>query len=555
MQMVDLPSGSDGLGWIVSHDPSKLLLIPNLHPASIVAAAAGDELALAYIRFTAQQHVAFPDACTFTPLDTVCCEACTPCKDRPFYVFHEDLQKRDPQIASIFIPRHTFTLSLLKNAAKEGQLAAIKWIHAICPRTEAMEEVDLVYYAASNGHLDVVKYAYLHPRLRQIYSEWDMQTTIPMDAAKHLDCIKWLLSEWVSLDLYDIELGLLKHVARHHGLGLLKWCSETCNFPDDFWDELPVDAAARADQPMLEWLRTLEPPVPWGPNVCEAAAKGGNISTLVWLRCQDPPCPWDATATAAAAANDIGMLQWLRAQHPPCPWDATATAAAAANDIGTLQWLRAQHPPCPWEPTTCEAAAQAGRLDILKWLRGQSPPCPWTESCAAAAACQPNLDVLQWLHGHGCPFGANSTLAACRQGNLPMLQWLHSQGCPLDPDCPFVARFHGSMPMPLPNVFEDQLIYDGDVCLPNLMFLADIGMALPAMEKKLVASARKAHCTFHGLVRWCRRAVSDPSRGAHRAFDSMAPNTSGQVLLSRLSMLPSELLNKIAVAAELQPDV
>ncbi len=197
------------------------------------------------------------------------------------------------------------------------------------------------------------------------------------------------------------------------------------------------------------------------------------------------------------------------------------------------------------------------------------------------------------MHEHRFPFGIDSTLIAARHGNLLMLQWLHSEGCPLHPACPFGAVFFNrdkntSMPMlewlceqgciptgelyacaatarqshmlrflhskgvPLPNDVDDQLLYGRDAWLPNLMFLADIGAELPERDMNMVASARKAHCTFHGLVRWCRRAVSDPSRGAHRAFDSMASKTSGQVLLSRLSMLPSELLNKIAVAAELQ---
>ncbi len=568
--MEDLPNGNDGLGWIVSHDPSQLLLIPNLHPASIAAAAAGDEQALAYIRFTAQQYVAFPDACTFTPLDTVCRQACTSGKERPFKEFCKDLRKDNPQVASVFIARHKFTALLLENAAKQGELAAVKWIHAICPQTQVMHEVDLIWVAASYGHLDLLKYACLHPRLQQIYFENEWVFGIPSEAAEHLDCIKWLLSDWLSLDMYHIQPELLQHVARHHGLGLLKWCNESCELPDGFWDTLPIDAAARADQPMLEWLRTLEPPVPWGTAVCEAAAKDGTISTLAWLRCQEPPCPWDATATAAAAATDIGRLQWLRAQDPPCPWS----------------------------PATCEAAASAGRLDILKWLRGQSPPCPWTESCASSTVMLPTLEILQWLHEHGCPVGSDLTVPASLIGNLPMLQWLHSQGCPLHPNCLLAAsvgiastmmrddrdmalfewlcdhgykpssdfyrwtrearhshmwRFLYSRSMPVPHDLgrEDARV----IWLPNLMFLADIGMELPDMEKKLVASARKAHCTFHGLVRWCRRAVSDPSRGAHRAFDSMATKTSGQVLLSRLSMLPAELLNKIAVAAQLQHDI
>ena len=88
-----------------------------------------------------------------------------------------------------------------------------------------------------------------------------------------------------------------------------------------------------------------------------------------------------------------------------------------------------------------------------------------------------------------------------------------------------------------------------------LMFLLDIGVPLPLATKRAVVLARKAQCTFHGLIRWCRKAVSDPSRAAHRAFDRLAEDGSGQMLLLRLSLLPAELINKIAVAAQIQHDI
>ena len=59
------------------------------------------------------------------------------------------------------------------------------------------------------------------------------------------------------------------------------------------------------------------------------------------------------------------------------------------------------------------------------------------------------------------------------------------------------------------------------------MFLADIGVYFPDETQDMVMRARKAHCLFHGLVRWWRRAMSDPSRGAHLAFDSLADRQVG----------------------------
>ena len=88
-----------------------------------------------------------------------------------------------------------------------------------------------------------------------------------------------------------------------------------------------------------------------------------------------------------------------------------------------------------------------------------------------------------------------------------------------------------------------------------LLFLGDIGAPLPADQQARLLVARRAFCTFHGLLRWCRSAVSDPSRGAHCAFDYLSNESAGQELLVLLSKLPSELVTKIAVAARLQHDI
>ncbi|KAK9843168.1 hypothetical protein WJX74_007913 [Apatococcus lobatus] len=68
---LQLPTSSEGLGWIASQGPSQPLLIPGLQMASITAAGAGDAQALAYIRFTAQQFAALGSR-NHTPLDELC---------------------------------------------------------------------------------------------------------------------------------------------------------------------------------------------------------------------------------------------------------------------------------------------------------------------------------------------------------------------------------------------------------------------------------------------------------------------------------------------------
>ena len=88
-----------------------------------------------------------------------------------------------------------------------------------------------------------------------------------------------------------------------------------------------------------------------------------------------------------------------------------------------------------------------------------------------------------------------------------------------------------------------------------MLFMADKGFPLKLEHYELVDSARRSFCAFRGLLRWCRRAVSDATCGAPCAFDFFAAKNAGQDLLVRLSQLPRELVTRIAVAADLQEDI
>ena len=72
LQRTDLPDGNQGLQWIVSKRPGQLLLIPGLCVGSVIAAAAGDQAAHAYLCFTAQYFAAFGGSQNPTRLDKLC---------------------------------------------------------------------------------------------------------------------------------------------------------------------------------------------------------------------------------------------------------------------------------------------------------------------------------------------------------------------------------------------------------------------------------------------------------------------------------------------------
>ena len=54
-------------------------------------------------------------------------------------------------------PGTTWTSQLQSRAAKEGELAALMWMRAICPQTFYLQNQDLMYTAAQFGHSPYVQ--------------------------------------------------------------------------------------------------------------------------------------------------------------------------------------------------------------------------------------------------------------------------------------------------------------------------------------------------------------------------------------------------------------
>ena len=68
------------------------------------------------------------------------------------------------------------------------------------------------------------------------------------------------------------------------------------------------------------------------------------------------------------------MLQWARGMEPPCPWDADmCNAAARGGQLGVLLWARTQVPPCPWQfEIVCGLAEDAGHTDMFLNLQNRA---------------------------------------------------------------------------------------------------------------------------------------------------------------------------------------
>ncbi len=134
---------------------------------------------------------------------------------------------------------------------------------------------------------------------------------------------------------------------------------------------------------------------------------------------------------------------------------------------------------------------------------------------------------------------------AAEANDVRMLKWLHAADIP-KPTRPLrdMHKLHMDIP---------------EISARVLLFLEEIDVPLDPDEwqERLVQARRMcSFCTFHGLVRWCRDA-SPEQRTQHRCTASANPASttsvpSGTELLIGPSQLPPDLVDKIAVAADIQ---
>ena len=518
--MIEVPSSNEGLEWIAACTPHKLLLIQGLNANSIIAAAKGDQQALCHLRTTAQSDASNTrdiSECKFWDLIQSCR------RDPVVAALHPDIASYLPVMSAMLV---SFMIDTLRTAAGQGKLAALQWLRALC-RPVDPEKAMLMANAASPGHLQVLQYLHKNPN----QAPWDRQ--VAENAREHPECLGFLLSQTPPCPcpysvVWDLagrgQLDTLKHLHSHGQL------------PLSVRDGLVTHQAGLGGHlSVLQWLRSLDPPSPWHARVLVAAASQNDFEMVQWMRQQDTPCPWDAHCTAAAANHGpLGMLRWLRAQDPPCPWDAECYKASPHATLTTMQWLRSQQPPCPWDKSCTASAVQHDRLDLLQWMRQQQPPCPWGEIACRAAASSGNLEILQLVHEQAGPWTDEVYHHAAWRGHMHVLRWLHLAQIPV--------------PMAPVRCYSQNT----DMPVPALMLLADIGCPLdPSLGRQLIR-AQKAFCAFHGCVRWCRRVGPGCRQHARQERNGSMASTD---LLLGLSRLPPELVNEVAVAAELQHDL
>eukprot|EP00941_MAST-03F_sp_MAST-3F-sp1_P002800 g2800.t1 len=183
---------------------------------------------------------------------------------------------------------------------------------------------------------------------------------------------------------------------------------------------------------------------PWqSKNICESAAKNGQLELLQWAKELD--CGWSECITLAAiSGGHLQIVKWLKSEKLAKLDEKCCEAAAKRGDILLLQWLHNEN--CRMDETTCHRAAENGHLHILKWIRFvKQSSSLWSEKVCIATASKGHQNILEWLHKQDVPWDARACAAAAQNGHLDVLKYLHKNGCPWNEDTTTAAAESGNL--------------------------------------------------------------------------------------------------------------
>lgn len=265
---------------------------------------------------------------------------------------------------------------------------------------------DTTYWAARNGHVDVLDWAMENGCAASTYM-YDVAAEFG-----RLNVIKYLHGKGYQYHGAELELA-----AKHDQLECFLYMWERRNENDNLWysdgdgvgstytwDEI-MHAAGRCvskERKVLTWM----------------VEKGWNLEDTQNMACE-----------GAAYMGSIETLSWLRSRG--FGWDEHATAAAAAeNHLDCLVWLHEHE--CPMAPNLVLHAAKPGHFEIVKWAVASG--APWHRNVCFLVAKQGNVTFLRWAREHGCPWDVNAVRNAVQHNVLPIrvrketLRWIDEEG-------------------------------------------------------------------------------------------------------------------------------
>lgn len=308
------------------------------------------------------------------------------------------------------------------NAAKDGDLAFLRWMHERESLYANVSGWDLVVYrAALDRYWEILRWVQAHRP-----ADFTDLALLGAIEGKHVDVAQWLSScglelqskmPWIS-NLDGMDLPMAKW--------LVLQLQDASVDKRHQWIDPALSSAIRAGDleaaQVLYQHRTLDPQ---GLVCMGEAAQGGHLRIVQWLHAQGALCRTQAMDVAAGNGH-LEVVQWLQLKYADECGATAITKAASNGHLAMVRWLH-EHRAARLTADVMYRAAYFGHLPIVQYVQQQGDRADWwTGNEMQTAARNGHLSVVRWLHENGLRGHVNADLVACN-GHLAVLQFLFQQ--------------------------------------------------------------------------------------------------------------------------------
>jgi hypothetical protein len=256
---------------------------------------------------------------------------------------------------------------VMKMAAENGRIDVLEWLVEQGLHTS----LDTYVCAARGGHIHVLEWLQSQDGSVLYYSRPSICAAAAGGGS--IETLKWLRSQ---NPFYSWDESACRAAAKGGHFDTLKWLrsqSPPCPWdPDTF-----IAAIKRGNLEVVEWMETQR--VGWSVNPTHYAAGAGQLEILKWFHKRGVKLD-SVVCEVAARKGHWHIVQWLRSLDPPCPWgDGVITNAWKQGRIDMMKWTRSQG--CELDDDYLTETIQIAYLELREWLEANKDhiSCPIPE--------------------------------------------------------------------------------------------------------------------------------------------------------------------------------